>query len=276
MTGQADEPVYFRVVPGSVSDKTAFETCLEETGGRDFTVILDKGFFSGKNIRLMAGMDFIVPLQKNTAPVPAPLKVFSGYEQAPWNNFSYHKRVVYFTELDAGKFEGCRVCVFYDCGRRQYLMENYFRKASEKDGTLPEEAAASAAGDTASFGVTMLVTSMKSPPQQACLDYKTRWAIEEMFDTHKNTLGFDMKYETKYETREGWAFIEFLALLLYHKINGMPVSSGPVKTFSVKDLLYRAAAVTQSKTDGTWKICNLSKPLKEIFQNLGVSLAPIP
>jgi hypothetical protein len=41
--------------------------------------------------------------------------------------------------------------------------------------------------------------------------YKTRWAIEEMFDTHKNTLGFDMKYEAKYKTREGWAFVEFLA-----------------------------------------------------------------
>jgi hypothetical protein len=47
-----------------------------------------------------------------------------------------------------------------------------------------------------------------------------------------------------------------LALLLYHKINGMPVSSGLVKKFSVKDPLYRAAVVTQPKTDGTWKICN--------------------
>jgi hypothetical protein len=269
------KPIYFRVVPGSASDKTAFETCLDELGGKAFTVILDKGFFSEKNIRLMAGMDFIMPLQKNTVLVPASLKVFAGYEREPQNNFSYHKRIVYFNELDAGKFDGCRVCVYYDCERRQYLMENYFRKAGEKDGSSSAEAATTAAADTAPFGVTMLITSMKNSPRDVYLDYKTRWAIEEMFDTHKNTLGFDMKYETKYETQEGWAFIEFLALLLYHKINGMLISGGLIKSFNVKDILYRAATVTQSKAGGTWKICNMSKPLKEIFQNLGVSLEVI-
>jgi transposase len=269
-------PIYFRVVPGSASDKTAFETCLDEIGGKDFTVILDKGFFSEKNINLMKGLDFIMPLQKNTALVPAPLKAFSGYEKAPKNNFSYHKRIVYFTETDAGRHDGCRVCVYYDCERRQYLMENYFRKANEKEDSLSAGAAEPATAATASFGVTMLITSMKSSPERVYLDYKTRWAIEEMFDTHKNTLGFDMKHETKHETQEGWAFIEFLALLLYHKINGMLVSSGLIKSFNVKDLLYRAATVTQSKAGGTWKICNMSKPLKEMFQSLGVSIEPIP
>ncbi|MDR1200729.1 MAG: transposase [Tannerellaceae bacterium] len=269
------QPIYFRVVPGSTSDKTAFETCLDELGGEAFTVILDKGFFSEKNIRLMSGMDFIIPLQKNTSLVPAPLKVFAGYERTLQNNFSYHKRIVYFTELNAGKFDGCRICVYYDCERRQYLMENYFRNAEEKDGSLSEEAAMTVASDTATLGVTALLTSMKSSPRDIYLDYKTRWAVEEMFDTHKNTLGFDMKYETKYETQEGWAFIEFLALLLYHKINGMLVSSGLIKSFNVKDLLFRAATVTQSKASGTWKICNLSKPLKEMFQSLGVSLEVI-
>jgi hypothetical protein len=104
-------PVYFRVVPGSASDKRAFETCLDGLDGKAFTVILGKGFFSGKNIGLVTGMDFIMPLQKNTAQVPAPFKVSAGYERAPQNSFSYHKRTVCFTELDAGKFGGCRVCV---------------------------------------------------------------------------------------------------------------------------------------------------------------------
>jgi transposase len=270
------EPIYFKVVPGSASDKTAFETCLDEIGGKNFTVILDKGFFSEKNINLMKGTEFIMPLQKNTVLVPAPLKLFSGYERTLRNSFSYHNRIVYFIEPDAGKYDGCKVCVYYDCERRQHLMENYFRKAREKDGSLSAEAEKSAATDTASFGVTMLIMSMKSSPRHVYLDYKTRWAIEEMFNTHTNTLGFDMKYETKYETQEGWAFIEFLALLLYHKINGMLISGGLIKSFSVKDLLYRAATVTQSKAGSTWKVCNMSNPLKDMFQGLGVSIETIP
>ncbi|MDR2400485.1 MAG: hypothetical protein LBD73_02395 [Deferribacteraceae bacterium] len=57
------KPIYFRVVPGSTSDKAMFETCLDKIGGRDFTVILNKGFFSEKNIRLMTGMEFIFDLK---------------------------------------------------------------------------------------------------------------------------------------------------------------------------------------------------------------------
>ena len=271
-------PVYFRVVPGSESDKAAFEAALEEIDGKEHIIILDKGFFSEKNIRSIFQFkaDFIIPLQKNTVEVEPELKKFSAYELAIPNVFSYHKRVIYFTELVSKKYNGCRVCVYYDCERRQQLMENYFRKIQDEDGNVPEAAQASIPCDTESFGVTMLLTSTKDvSPRQVYLDYKARWGIEEMFDTHKNTLGFNMKYETKYETQEGWAFIEFLALLMYHKINGLLISKDIIKTYNVKDILFRAATITQSKISGAWKICNMSKPLADIFRNLGVTVNPL-
>jgi hypothetical protein len=268
-------PVYFRVVPGSTPDKAVFEAAIEEIGGKGHIIILDKGFFSEKNIRAMLNSraDFIIPLQKNTVEVEPDRKKFSAYELAIPNVFSYHKRVIYFVELASKKFSGCRVCVYYDCERRQQLMENYFRKIQDDDGNVPEEAQASIPYDTESFGITMLLTSIKDvPARQIYLDYKARWAIEEMFDTHKNTLGFNMKYETKYETQEGWAFIEFIALLMYHKINGLLISIDLTRTYNVKDILFRLATVTQSKASGTWKICNMSKPLADLFGKLGVTV----
>jgi hypothetical protein len=93
-----------------------------------------------------------------------------------------------------------------------------------------------------------------------------------MFDTHKNTLGFNMKYETSYNTMEGWAFIEFIALLIYHKINARLMDSNLIKTFNVKDILFRAATVTQSMSSGSWKVCNLTQPLKDIFKAMGVTI----
>ena len=272
-------PVYFRVVPGSATDKATFEAALEEIGGKGNIIILDKGFFSEKNIRAMLEFkaDFIIPLQKNTVEVDPELKKFSAYELAVPNVFSYHKRVIYFAELVSKKFNGCRICVYYDCERRQQLMENYLRKIQDDNGNVPEEVQASIFSDTESLGITMLLTSIQGlPARQVYLDYKARWAIEEMFDTHKNTLGFNMKYETKYETQEGWAFIEFLALLMYHKINGLLVSNDIIKTYNVKDILFRAATVTQSKASGTWKICNMSKPLADLFGKLGVTVEPLP
>jgi transposase len=268
-------PIYFLVAPGSTSDKAAFEVALEEIGGKGCTIILDKGFFSAKNINLMEGMDFIVPLQKNTTLVSAAAKDFSAYEQAIPNMFTYHKRIIYYTEVKQEKFNGCKIYIFYDNERRQYLMENYFRKAELKGEAAMDESIEKIAADTAGFGVSILLTSLPVSAKQVYLDYKARWEIEEMFDTHKNTLGFDMKYEASSDILEGWAFIEFLALLIYHKINGLLVASDMIKKFNVKDILFKASTVTQSKTSGAWKICNLSKPLMDIFKKLGISTESI-
>ena len=268
-------PIYFMVAPGSISDTAAFGTALDEIGGCGCTIILDKGFFSAKNITLMEGMDFILPLPKNTTLVSGELKAFSAYEKALCKQFVYHKRIIYFTEIRQEKFPGCRLYVYYDTERRQYLMENYFKKIQEKDGTVADELMEQVTADTASFGVSILLSRLEASAKQVYLDYKARWAIEEMFDTHKNTLGFDMNYEVSYQTQEGWAFVEFLALLIYHKINAILITTDLIKTFNVKDILFRASSVTQSKASGKWKICNLSKSLMEMFKNLGVSLEPI-
>jgi hypothetical protein len=269
-------PIYFMVAPGSIPDKSAFEAALDEINGKGCTIILDKGFFSAKNIELMTGMDFIIPLQKNTALVSDEIKEFSAYQRALRNRFAYHKRIIYFAEVKQQRFKGCRLYVYYDNERRQYLMENYFKKIQDKEGTVAEELMDQAVAETADYGVSMLLTTLEVPAKQVYLDYKARWAIEEMFDAHKNTLGFDMRYEASYAVQQGWAFVEFLALLIYHKINSMLVATDMIKTYNVKDLLFRASTITQSKTSGVWKVCNLSKPLIDIFKNLGVTIGTLP
>ena len=265
-------PVYFLVAPGGTSDKAAFETALDEIGGKGCLIILDRGFFSEKNIKLMDGADFILPLCRNTALVPKELRKFSAYESVLKNCFSYHKRLVYHAEVRQERHSGCRLYVYYDNERRQYLMENYMRKMQDEDGTVPDELMDKVPADTESLGVTFLLAKFDASPKEVYLNYKTRWEIEEMFDSHKNTLGFDMKYESSYDTQEGWAFVEFLALLVYHKINGILMDSDLIKTYNVKDILFRASTITQSKASGTWKVCNLTKPLKDIFNALNVSI----
>ncbi|MDR3186557.1 MAG: transposase [Christensenellaceae bacterium] len=269
------EPAYFKIVPRNISDKAAFEACIDEIGLKGFTIILDKDFYSDKNIQLMKNNEFIMPLQGNTSLVPNQIKQFSGYNQVITNNFTYHNRMVYFTEIEVQKHNDCKVCIFYDSERRQYLVDSYFKKFMEKDGSLPPEIKKSAADDTASFGVTMLLTNMKSIPKNIYMDYKSRWEIEEMFDTHKHTLSFNMNYETSCPSQEGWAFIEFLALLLYHKLNRMLINSGLIKSVSVKELLYKASTITQCNENGVWKICNMTKPLADVFQSLGVAMESI-
>ena len=61
-------------------------------------------------------------------------------------------------------------------------------------------------------------------------------------------------------------------LLIYHKINGLLIETDLVKKLNVKDVLFRASAITQSKASGSWKVCNLTKPLKDILTSLNVSI----
>jgi hypothetical protein len=66
------EPVYFLAVPGNIADKAAFVTAFEELRARSCLLILDKGFFSDRNIRFILGEDgmrFIIPLNSNTKQV---------------------------------------------------------------------------------------------------------------------------------------------------------------------------------------------------------------
>jgi transposase len=204
------------------------------------------------------------------------LKDFDCYKAHLADGFVYHKRKVFHTTLASPKYDGCNIHIYYDSERNQYLTQNLAAKLEKAyDGNIPAEAVANAQKQSRSFGVSMLMTNTGCDARQVYLDYKARWEIEEMFDTVKNTLSFNMKYETKYDCLSGWAFIEFLSLLMYFKLNGLLNVTGLSKDYSVKELLLRAAAITQTNASGKWEICNLTKKSKELFVALGVSLEPI-
>ena len=123
--------------------------------------------------------------------------------------------------------------------------------------------------------MTILLNNLDSSPEDIYRDYKSRWEIEEMFDTHKNTLGFKMNYETSFAAQEAWAFIEFLALQMFYKIDGILINNQLIKSTNVGALLFMASRITQAKIGESWNICNLTKPDKELFDKLGINLAPI-
>ena len=67
------KPVFYRVVQGSIVDKTAFIDIVHAAGCKDCIIIADKGFYSKKNLSALMGaeMTFILPLQENTVNVEA-------------------------------------------------------------------------------------------------------------------------------------------------------------------------------------------------------------
>jgi len=271
-------PIYFNVVPGSVSDMTALVSSFSDLGLSNCVMILDNGFFSDNNIKAMlAGEDihFIIPLKDNTTLVPSAYKPYISYKDVIGDSFSYHGRFVFFRELTLDKYANCNVFIYYDERRNKDLEKERIKKAKALYGeTLPKEVVAQLYKECEMLGVTMLMTNGASSAEETFLDYKARWAIEAMFDTMKNTLSFTMNYETSYEAQMGWAFIEFLSLSMYYEIDRVLKEKGLHKNYSVGDVLFDLRCIEQSNSnvDGKWRIANLSKRRKELLEALGVTL----
>ena len=271
-------PVYFNVVPGNISDMTALVCSFNDLGLKNCVMVLDNGFFSDFNIKSMLytkGMTFILPLKDNTALVNAEYKPFIAYKGVIENNFTYHNRFVFYRELECKKYEGCRIFIYYDERRNKDLEKEKLKKARSLHGDkIPKELVSNLHKECEMLGVTMLLTNNKSDAEQTYLDYKARWAIEEMFDTMKNTLSFTMNYEAGYQTQMGWAFIEFVSLLMYYEINKVLTEKGLYKNYSCGDVLYELKTIEQSNcnADGKWMLANITKKKEELLKTLGVSL----
>ena len=178
------------------------------------------------------------------------------YDNVKTQNFQYNGRIVYYLEFPSGKHDGCKVHVFYDNKRHRYLQENYFNRLSRANDTdISSEKILQETGhfdvsilltNRKAEGVSILLNNRKAEPEEIYRDYKSRWEIEEMFDTHKNTLGFNMSYETDFAVQEAWAFIEILALKIFYKMDGI-LLNGKIKSMNVEALLFRATRITQAK-----------------------------
>jgi hypothetical protein len=271
-------PIYFYVAPGNIPDVTLFEVAAGEMGIANCVVIFDNGFYRRKNIDfiLESDIEFIVPLKRNTKEVPDDAKPFSAHDKVKLQHFFYNKRIVYYAEYPSKTYNGCRTLVYYDSERHQYLQDNYFDRIDHisNDGA-PKQESGQIIKDIERLGVSMLLSNLGSTPEEIYRDYKSRWEIEEMFDTHKNTLGFKMNYEASLAAQEAWAFIEFIALQMFYKIDGILINNKMIKSMNVEALLFTASRITQAKIGDKWNICNVTEKDKALFSKLGVELLPI-
>ena len=61
-------PVYYRLLPGSIKDVSAFKVCVEDSGMRRGMAVIDKGFQSRSNVAKLdeLGIKFIMSLKRST------------------------------------------------------------------------------------------------------------------------------------------------------------------------------------------------------------------
>jgi transposase len=195
------QPVFYRCVRGNIPDVSAMKLTMESMRQEcEFTVVADTGFASGTNFELMeeSGMKYVVPLKRNTSEISAEeLGVRDNYRLA----FTYNDRPVMAYESNKA---GYRVIVFRDEARRSKEMpdfivhlekQNLGSRESKKKKKEPEADIGRAAIERDPyFGAIIIRTNMEDSLGEIYATYKMRAAIEQCFDTLKNTLEQDHSY----------------------------------------------------------------------------------
>ena len=215
-------------------------------------------------------LSFVLPLAQN-------ISVVKNFDldklDKEHNLFMYHKRTIKYCLVTENYLDGYSVYAYFDKDQRRELISNYYRKNNISEEFLSEKEQELIDEETKYFGITFLVSNGIDglwKPELIYRQHKKRWNIEEMFDTHKNTLGFTMKYEATGNSQNGWAFVEYLALMIYMKAEVALEKNALTKTYTVHDALLRFAAVVKCKVNNIWENWNLDSKIKDQLQTLGV------
>jgi transposase len=117
-----------------------------------------------------------------------------------------------------------------------------------------------------------VITTSSFPPQRVFERLKSRAGVESLFDTFKNLLHADRTYMRDDAHLEGWAFVNFISLLLYYKIYEVLLSKGLLKRFTPKEVILHLSRIYKLKIGEKWMLSEIPKKSGMLVEKLGLDL----
>ncbi|MFN7095385.1 MAG: transposase, partial [Burkholderiales bacterium] len=194
-------PAFYRLHPGNIREVKAFKLTMLESQVKDSIIIGDKGFYSKANTDMLEkdGLSYIIPLKRDSALIDYSTIKDNSFKKG--NNFFKHeKRFICYEEhkLESGQ----KVITFLDESLRLNEEESYLTRiqthpeAYTKEGYLSKKD---------SLGTLTLISNVKDKTaEEFYIAYKSRMAIETMFDGMKNVLEADRTYMQDEDALQGW------------------------------------------------------------------------
>ena len=253
-------PLFYERYPGSINDVSQLQFMLDKAqsyGYRKVGFILDRGYFSQKNIEYMdkCGYSFIIMVKGMAALARQIIQENKGTFEEEWANavpdYDVYgktvKRRLYVTDSKDRYFH-----LYYSSVRaadekkdfenkivamKDFLMANtnkarkfgpayerYFYLHYSEDGETflyPEENTKAISEELKLCGYFSIVTSENMKAKEAIALYKSRDASEKLFRADKSYLGNHCLRVHSDESADTKIFIEFLALILRCRIYTM-------------------------------------------------------
>ena len=254
---EGHSPLYYRLLPGNIREVKSFQLSLKESGLSKAVIIADKGFYSNANIQELEDnqLSYIIPLQRSSSLInykalqPLDKKNLSGY-------FTYAKRTIWYSTNN-------KVTLFLDEELRLAEERDYLNRIE----THPEKYSLELFHERQhTFGTMALISNIaESTPETLYCQYKSRCAIEQLFDSFKNLLVADRTYMRTDEGLEGWMFVNFIALSWYYKIYAKLLDNNLLTHYSVSDVLQRSAKIKKVRINDTWYTSEITAKTQKLL-----------
>ena len=267
-------PVFYRNVAGNITDVTALELTIKDSGIEKATVIADTGFGSSDNFEsiINSNLDYIIPLKRNSAEV---VLHDVKYEDA----FFYHGRAIWAHSIQK---TGYRICVFRDESEHAKEAGDFVLRGEKHNAAaalkknfdpnrdlrdVPKEMNA----HVAEFGVIIMRTNLMDVTNQYIYEaYKLRWQIEQLFDTMRNTCECDTSFMQDDVGFEAWSFINHIILIVAIRIISLVRQKDKGKDWSLKGILEYLSKINMVKIADMWKLTEITKKTRDLLADLGV------
>jgi transposase len=259
------QPVYYRLLAGSIRDVSSLVLTMEEAGAKDVILIGDKGFYSSDNIDELDDIKirYVFPLKRNSLLIDySPLK--QGVKKELGGHFLFENRVIWYYE---NMRNDKRIVTFFDEKLKVEEERDLLIRLHEKNAGLDEFYE-----NETRFGTITIITKTNLPPKRIYELLKCRVDIEVVFDTFKNVLNADRSYMREDTAMEGWMFVNFIALLLYYKVYMLLVSRDILSRYSPKDVILHLARVNKIKIGDNWQIAEIPKKSRTLIEKLKIDV----
>ena len=266
------KPLFYRVLQGSVVDKTAFIDTFKASGCTDCIVLADKGFYSKPNISVLqnSGLNikFIFPLQSNTKLVPA--SFYENLDNSKFDGvFTFNKRTIFFKKFKVGN-DGNFVYTYLDESRRCDDMTHFVEKA--ENNYDEEQFSPMDVTKQHQQGYFSFISNLDISPKEIYLKYKQRWDIEECFDYLKNAVSTNPMYAHNNEYLSGLAFLNHISLLYYFGLINALNQSEYHNDFTPSDLIKMTRNIEKVTYDDQTMVCQIPKKIQEVLTAIGVDV----
>ncbi|MEW6003583.1 MAG: transposase [Nitrospirota bacterium] len=260
------QPIFYRLVPGSIRDVSSLLLSMEESKMKDIILVGDKGFYSADNVKELETkkIRYILPLKRNSQFIDYSPLMQAGKKQFG-GHFLFENRVIWYYEHAV---DGKKIVTFLD--ERLKVEEERDFLVRVNDGMLKIEEFHE---NESKFGTISIVTKTDLSPQRIFELLKSRVEIEVTFDTFKNVLNADRSYMRDDSAMEGWMFVNFVALLLYYKVYGLLMSRDFLSRCSPKDVILHLSRVFNVKIGDNWVVSEIPKKTRLLIEKLGIELS---